>query len=247
MQSSSSSSYPEVNRLSQLSSRTLSLVLERQRLASFSPGGSLPASQLTQISRNLVQLRSGIIEQESLGHDVSEAVKSVRQQWLRMRAMLGEEGLSIDNLPQPPSIPPPPKSPLLTTYSGGDRIDTPYTDDPNDYPPTHDSPPSPYEAEPHEMIGMQQQMMTEQDAHLDVLSQSINRQRDISIHIGSELEVHDGLLQDLDGQLDRTNGRLDSARRRLDQVARGTKNNASAVTIGSLIFILLILIVVFKT
>lgn len=66
---------------------------------------------------------------------------------------------------------------------------------------------------------------SEQDAHLDVLSQSINRQRDISIHIGSELEVHDGLLQDLDGQLDRTNGRLDSARRRLDQVARGTKNN----------------------
>jgi len=94
---------------------------------------------------------------------------------------------------------------------------------------------------------MQQQMMTEQDAHLDVLSQSINRQRDISIHIGSELEVHDGLLQDLDGHLDQTGGRLGSARRRLDQVARGTKNNASAVTIGSLIFVLLILIVLFKT
>lgn len=92
----SSSTYPEVNRLSQLSSRTLSLVLERQRLASFSPGGSLPASQLTQISRNLVQLRSGIIEQEALGYGVREAVKPVRQQWMRMRAMLGEEGLSID-------------------------------------------------------------------------------------------------------------------------------------------------------
>ncbi|KAG8991084.1 hypothetical protein FRB94_012870 [Tulasnella sp. JGI-2019a] len=245
------SSSPEVSRLSQLSSRTLSLVLERQRLASFSPGGTLPASQLTQISRNLIELRTGILEQEALGFDVSETVKPVRQQWLRMRAMLGEEGLSIDNLPQPPSIPPPPqhapppKSPLLTTYSGGDRIDTPYTDDPNDYPPAHDPSSSPYE--PHEMIGMQQQMMTEQDAHLDVLSQSINRQRDISIHIGSELEVHDGLLQDLDGHLDRTSGRLNSARRRLNQVARGTKNNASAVTIGSLIFILLILIVLFKT
>jgi len=107
--------------------------------------------------------------------------------------------------------------------------------------------------------------MDDQDAQLDVLAASIHRQREISIHIGSELEVHEGLLEDLDHGLDRTNDRLSGARRRLDRVGRGAKDNgeqtcrfiqailnfitiiASAVTIGLLIFILLILIVVFKT
>lgn len=170
----------EVARLSQLSSRTLSLVLERQRLASFSPGGTLPTSQLTQITRNLTQLRDGILEQEeSFGYEAVDPLKQVRQQWSRMRAMLGEDGLSIDrcvacgaglrtrtdtfaryihSLPPAPSPPPPPKSPLLTTYSGGDRIDTPYTDDPEyDDGPADDTP-----YDPHEMIGLQQQMMTGQ-------------------------------------------------------------------------------------
>lgn len=155
--------------------------------------------------------------------------------------MLGDEVPGVESLPPAPStsihFPPQPKSPLLTTYSGGDAIDAPYSDDPD--------PEAPFN--PHEMIGMQQQMMEDQDSHLDVLSQSINRQRDISIHIGSELEVHEGLLSELDGSVDRTSGRLSGARKRLDKVARGTKENASAVTIGALIFILLILIVVFKT
>lgn len=88
----------DASRLAQLSGRTLSLVLERQRLASFSPGGSLPASQLTTITRNLTQLRSGILQHESFGFDAAESIKSVRQQWKRMRAMLGEEGLTIDEL-----------------------------------------------------------------------------------------------------------------------------------------------------
>ncbi len=68
-------------------------------------------------------------------------------------------------------------------------------------------------------------LIIEQDAHLDVLSQSIGRQRDISLHIGSELEVHDGLLDDLGGRMDGTQSRLNRAQRRLGQVAKGTREN----------------------
>lgn len=108
----------------------------------------------------------------------------------------------------------------------------------------------------------------EQDTHLDRLSNSIRNQRDISLQIGDELDVHTGLLESLDHELDSTSDRLGRARRRLDHVAHGAKENGkniyqllmlsdplilslfvsgSAVAIGVLILVLLILIVVFKT
>jgi syntaxin 8 len=79
--------------------------------------------------------------------------------------------------------------------------------------------------------------------------------------------VHSGLLEELDTDIDRTHSRLSSARRRLDRVAQGAKENSehlsnfaqlaiadefnssvgSAVAIGVIIFILLILIIIFKT
>jgi len=89
--------------------------------------------------------------------------------------------------------------------------------------------------------------MDQQDNHLDLLSHSINRQRDISLQINDELDVHTGLLEELDTDFNHTETLLGGARRRLDRVAHGAKNNGSAVTIGTLILVLLILIIVFKT
>lgn len=68
-------------------------------------------------------------------------------------------------------------------------------------------------------------MMSDQDVHLDSLSQSINRQHDLSLQINDELDVHTGLLEGLDGDLNHTEGRLGGARRRLDRVAKGAKEN----------------------
>ena len=60
-----SSSLP---RLTSLSTHTLTLILERQRLQSLSGSAgssvSLPSSSLAQITRNLTQLRAGIHELE---------------------------------------------------------------------------------------------------------------------------------------------------------------------------------------
>ncbi|KAH9923498.1 uncharacterized protein B0H18DRAFT_1014815 [Fomitopsis serialis] len=112
---------------------------------------------------------------------------------------------------------------------------TPYTDDPEaGY--TND-----------EMLQMQRQMMNDQDVHLDRLSQSVNRQRDLSLQINDELDVHTGLLEELDHELDHTGSRLSGARKNLERVAKGARENGSTVMIAILILVLLILIIIFKT
>ncbi|KAF7377684.1 t-SNARE coiled-coil-like proteiny domain-containing protein [Mycena sanguinolenta] len=145
-----------------------------------------------------------------------------------MRGMLGAgEDDNVESLEpeRPPAklIPSPPS----------EQVYTPYTDDPD--------------AAPEDMLQTQRLLMDQQDNQLDLLSQSINRQRDLSLQINDELEVHTGLLEELDTDLGHTDTLLSGARRRLDRVAKGAKNNGSAVTIGALILILLVLIIVFKT
>ncbi|KAF8066793.1 syntaxin-like protein [Lyophyllum atratum] len=251
-------------KLTSVSTLTLSLLLERQRLhtlpsfsATSDPNAAKPPSlHLPQITKNLKRLRSGIIElEEKEGR--SEAVILLRSQYERMRAMLGKDSNAVERYvllqhvemleqedpsasssspsPSPPSSlapTPPPKPPAKDT----EPVYSPYTDDP--------------EAGYHEsgiMLQTQRRMMDEQDEQLDRLSHSINRQHHISLQINDELDVHTGLLEELDTELDRTESRLTGARRRLDKVARGAKNNGSTVTIGLLIFVLLILIIIFKT
>ncbi|OCF38197.1 syntaxin 8 [Kwoniella heveanensis BCC8398] len=100
---------------------------------------------------------------------------------------------------------------------------------------------------PHEMLSGQQAMMDDQDERLNLLSHSIGRQNHLSIQIGSELDLHHQLLEDTDAAMDRTAASLGRARRRLDRVAEDAKQHGSTITIVLLIFILLVLIIVFKT
>ncbi|KAF9028918.1 hypothetical protein BDZ89DRAFT_1112858 [Hymenopellis radicata] len=135
-----------------------------------------------------------------------------------------------------------------------DDIHEPYTDDPT--PPLPPLPPPDVNldleagrAHMHEgeLFEEQQQIMQEQDTHLDTLAQSISRQHHISTQINGELEEHVGLLEALEEDVDNTHNRMATARRRLDRVVKGVGGNVSTVTIGVLILILLVLIVVFKT
>ncbi|KAJ7705334.1 hypothetical protein B0H17DRAFT_1037693 [Mycena rosella] len=224
-------------KLTSISTQTLSLLLERQRLQtlpSYSAQASDASAQpnnlhLPQITQNLNSLRSGILALEAK-EGRSEAVGLLRNQHERMRAMLGareDDGVESLEPVRPPAklLPSPPPEPVYT----------PYTDDPE----------AGYE--PDAMLQTQRQMMDQQDSHLDLLSHSINRQRDISLQINDELDVHTGLLEELDTDFNQTETLLGGARRRLDRVAQGAKNNGSTVTIGALILVLLILIIVFKT
>jgi len=67
--------------------------------------------------------------------------------------------------------------------------------------------------------------MLDQDESLDRLSESIGRQRELSIQIGDELDSQGELLEDLDGVVDRSRSRLDGARKRLDRIGRKAKDN----------------------
>jgi syntaxin 8 len=91
-----------------------------------------------------------------------------------------------------------------------------------------------------------QQILSEQDAQLDTLGESIGRQHQLSIQIGDELEGHIALLDDVDEHVDRHQGRLNNARRRLDKIRRKAGDNWSMMTIVGLIIVLVILIVITK-
>ncbi|KAI0916233.1 hypothetical protein AcV5_003229 [Taiwanofungus camphoratus] len=216
-------------KLTSVSTQTLSLLLERQRLQTLSSPNA-NSLHIPQIARNMQQLHAGVLDMEEK-EGKTEAVNLLRSQYERMRSMLGSEGeaAGVQSLEEKDpetssatasvpssargsksSSPTPPPLPLKDSES----VYTPYTDDPEaQYPPSG------------EMLHTQRQMMDEQDVHLDRLSQSINRQRDISLQINDELDVHTGLLEGLDHDLDRTDSRLSGARRKLDRVARGAKEN----------------------
>ncbi|KAJ6567703.1 syntaxin-like protein [Mycena vulgaris] len=224
-------------KLTSISTQTLSLLLERQRMQtlpsySVQPSDappSQPSLHLPQITQNLNSLRAGILALEAR-EGRSAAVGLLRNQHERMRGMLGaREDDGVESLDPPPT----PTKPTPSSSPSAEPVYTPYTDDP--------------EAGPAEMLQTQRQMMDQQDSQLDLLSHSINRQRDISLQINDELDVHTGLLEELDTDFGQTETMLSGARRRLDRVAQGAKNNGSSVTIGALILVLLILIIVFKT
>ncbi|KZO90644.1 hypothetical protein CALVIDRAFT_547502 [Calocera viscosa TUFC12733] len=226
-------------RLNLLVSRSLPLILDRNRLLSAVPPQPVPPSLASQINTNAAALVNGILELE--GQSDAPDTTELRDGWERMRAMLGSTWAGID-LPPPKSAASDKPAPLLPAAHEEGR-----SRERDMAIPFRDSPPPSPTFSPHTELQMQSQLMDEQDHHLDHLSNSIQRQHEIGLQIGGELDVHTGLLEELDHDVDRTDSNLSRARRRLDQVARGARNNASAWSIGLLIFVLLILIIVFKT
>lgn len=241
-------------KLTAVSTKTLSLILESQRLQtlpSYSSNGTSNGITLhyPRIQRNLSQLREGILVLEANEGSPSDATRLLRSQHERMRGMLGEEiqaeipSLDRQTTSQLSSSESPAQA-HITRQSARDSLLSqptfaPYTDDPD-----QSSAQSP---EPATLLQVQRLLIGEQDQRLDELSHSINRQHHISLQINDELDIHQGLLQGLESDLDSTDNRLRKARRKLDTVARGIKENGSVVGIGIIIFILLILIIRFKT
>jgi len=88
-------------KLTAVSTKTLSLLLERQRLQTlptFNTSGSNDGTtsgatnlHFSQIKRNLKQLYTGILELETKEGPALEAAKLLRKQYDRMRSMLSEE------------------------------------------------------------------------------------------------------------------------------------------------------------
>ncbi len=124
-------------KLTALSTQTLSLLLERQRLRSLTPAVTEDATNISlhlpQITHNLALLRSGILELESTG-DHSEAAALMRNQHVRMRGMVGSDAV-IESLPEPTTTqeddhPPAREKPQHAWPAVDKQAFTPYTDDP---------------------------------------------------------------------------------------------------------------------
>lgn len=90
------------------------------------------------------------------------------------------------------------------------------------------------------------QVLQEQDNQLDVLGQSIGRQRMLGIQMGNELDEQVELLDDVERGVDRHTDSLGRAQKRLGTIARKAKDNWNWLTITILIIILVLLIIILK-
>lgn len=91
-----------------------------------------------------------------------------------------------------------------------------------------------------------EQVLEDQDEHLDRLGESIGRQRELSMQIGDELDSHVAMLDDVEGLTDRHQSRLDRASKTLAKVAKGAGENKQMTAIVVLIIILVLLIAILK-
>lgn len=89
---------PNAARLASLSTKTLTLVLERQRLISISAPSASPlkavaassSSSVAQIARNMTVLHDGIIQLETV-QGVSKESRMLRDQYKSVIDVLGEQ------------------------------------------------------------------------------------------------------------------------------------------------------------
>ncbi|GJJ13021.1 hypothetical protein Clacol_007270 [Clathrus columnatus] len=207
-------------KLTSLSTQTLTLVFERQRLQTLSktePSVILPASSLNQITRNLTQLRSGIYAFEEKDEHL-DAAKVLREQYDRMREMLGADKELVEALVER-------QTKVVESSPQTDPMTIPYKDDPDfTTQPYADMEPDTSFNAANELEG-QRFLMEEQDTRLDALHSSISRTHSISQELSSELDLQAGLLDQLDTEVDDTTSRLGRARKSLDKFSRGMSGN----------------------
>ncbi|KAI9205287.1 uncharacterized protein BJ171DRAFT_501696 [Polychytrium aggregatum] len=105
-----------------------------------------------------------------------------------------------------------------------------------------------YDASNSEMVQLQQRIMQDQDSHLDLLSESILRQKDIGIMISDELNMHVQLLEETEQSVDNQNRNLRQAQRRLNEFVASTPASTKGyMVIAALLIILVIVILARRT
>ncbi|CEP63718.1 Tlg1p LALA0_S09e00936g [Lachancea lanzarotensis] len=116
----------------------------------------------------------------------------------------------------------------LQTDSGSLQLDTDTSDVPSDA--QNDNP-------------MQQQMLQEQDQHLDTIQQSMRNLHLQASTMGQELEDQGVMLDEMDGNMDNVMSKLSRGRRQLEWVYEKNKEKYNDCCIGLLIVALVVLLV----
>jgi len=92
-----------------------------------------------------------------------------------------------------------------------------------------------------QLLQHQKSRMKDQDDHIDILSSSIVRQKEIAVTIHSELDVHSRLLDDLDSKVGKTTSGIERENRHLSKVSESAKVGGMWICIVFLIIIIIVL------
>eukprot|EP01080_Neovahlkampfia_damariscottae_P006171 gene6171-10178_t len=98
-----------------------------------------------------------------------------------------------------------------------------------------------------QLLDSQKHMIKQQDDSLDVLSDALDRTKNIGVAIGDELNEHQRLLGDLEDGVGRTKGNLQRQQKRLDGVLKASGIGCLLCTIVILIIIAIVLFVLMVT
>jgi len=262
---------PSAARLSGMTTSLLTWIVEvgQQRRAGLGTNGATHEK----IVANLLRLRAGLMQHGVQNTD--PVLLGLRAQYSRICALVNNIDalhpllhghhlplpdppsspplplIDVDNAPSPlspsSSAPPDPSRPHPILDSSSDRLHSAI-----DFPARPRSRRALEEdeelmrTETEQVQRIQQVLLDDQDRTLDELSNAISRQRDLSLHISSELEEQETLLDSLDEEMDRTSGRLTRANRRMDSLFQKIAKDGACWTIFGLVAILLFLIVLLK-
>jgi len=91
-----------------------------------------------------------------------------------------------------------------------------------------------------QLLQYQKSQMQDQDQTLDILSTSIQKQKEIAVTINTELDVHNKLLDDLDGKVGKTQAGIERERRHIAKVSESAKVGCMWVVIVILIIVIIV-------
>ncbi|KAJ8494256.1 hypothetical protein OPV22_015977 [Ensete ventricosum] len=77
------------------------------------------------------------------------------------------------------------------------------------------------------VVGLQRQIMKEQDEDLEKLEETVISTKHIALTVNEELDLHTGLIDDLDQHVDLTDSRLQRVQKRLAILNKRTKGGCS--------------------
>ncbi|KAL8566633.1 hypothetical protein ACOMHN_049774 [Nucella lapillus] len=96
-----------------------------------------------------------------------------------------------------------------------------------------------------ETLQQQQLLLTAQDDHLDMIGSSVGVLKNMSHHIGNELEDQNVLLDEFRHDVDHTETRLDHTMKKMAKVMHMSNDRRQWMAILALVIILIIIIILF--
>lgn len=94
-------------------------------------------------------------------------------------------------------------------------------------------------------LQQQQLLMSAQDDHLDMIGSSVGVLKNMSHHIGGELEDQNAMLDDFRHDMDHTETRMDQTMKKMAKVMHMSNDRRQWCAIGVLLVVLLLVIILF--